>query len=101
MKFLQKIFRPVLMKNLQIYNLLVTLSVIIIFFILFIAISLILLIAATTYASLNGLASSMILESIIIAIVLPILVGIVDFIFCLFLLFKNLKLIKPDFSENQ
>jgi type III secretory pathway component EscU len=99
MKFLEKLFRPILLKNLILYNLLVTLSVIIIFFILFIVFSLIALIAVTTYSSVNGLASSMLLESIVIAIVLPISFGIIDFVFCIFLLFKNLKFAKPENIE--
>ena len=99
MKFLEKLFRSVLKANLILYNLLVTISVIIIFFILFITLSLIVLIAVTAYSSVNGLASSMLLESIIIALVLPIVIGIIDFIFCLFLLFKNLKFAKPENIE--
>jgi len=96
MKFLSKLLHSILRKNLLVYNLLVTFSVIVIFFIIFVALSVLLILAATGYAKAVGFAASLILENIIVALALPIIIGLLDFIFCILLLFSNLKLTKSE-----
>ncbi len=99
MSFLSRIWQPLLRKNLILYNLMVTLSTIIIYFVVFAMLSFLLLLIALTLAALNGIENFLVLENIIIAIILPVLIGIGDLIFCIFLLLKNLRLSKPEDME--
>lgn len=96
MIFLGRIWQPLLRKNLILYNLMITISTIIIYFVILVFLSFLLLQAALILAALNGIEKFLVLENIFIAIFLPLLIGIGDFIFCIFLLMKNLRLSKPE-----
>ena len=94
MNFLEKLLKKVLYKNLFLYNFLVTLITLFIFFgILFLGSLLVLAIGYYFLNSTNTDASS--LSSILLTIIIPIVIGILDLALCLFILITNLKFSIP------
>jgi flagellar biosynthesis protein FlhB len=99
MKFLSGLYAPILKKNLLLYNLLITLTVILIYIVVLFAFWGIMILIAIHYAELSGISAAHVLESILIAVILPIFWGVIDFVFCLFLLLRNLKFSRPEIPE--
>lgn len=87
MNFLEKLLQRVLHKNLLLYNFVVTISTLLIFFGIF-YLSIILIQALVNYGVFNNSIS---FNSVLLTIIIPIIIGILDFAFCLFILIVNLK----------
>lgn len=82
MNFLEKLLKNILQKNLIIYNFLVTLITLLIFFGIF-YLGILLILALQTAAPFN--------DPLLSTLIAPIILGILDFAFCLFILIVNLK----------
>jgi hypothetical protein len=94
MNFLEKLLKNILHKNLFLYNFLVTLITLLIFFgIFFLGSLLVLVIGYYIVFSANTDATS--LGAILLTIVIPLIIGIFDLAFCLFILIVNLKFRSP------
>ena len=94
MNFLEKLLKNILQKNLFLYNFLVTLITLLIFFgIFFLGSFLVLAIGYYIAFSANTDATS--LGAILLTIIIPLVIGILDLAFCLFILIVNLKFRSP------
>jgi len=94
MNFLEKLLKKVLFKNLILYNFLVTIITLLIFFGIFFLGSLLIL-AIGYYIAYSANTDSTSLGAILITIVIPLVIGILDIALCLFILFVNLKFRSP------
>ncbi|MDP8204455.1 MAG: hypothetical protein P9L95_07985 [Candidatus Tenebribacter mawsonii] len=94
MNFLEKLLKKVLDKNLLLYNLLVTLITLLIFFGIFFLGSLLIL-AIGYYIAYSANTDSTSLGAILLTIIIPLVIGILDFVLCLFILIVNLKFKSP------
>ena len=94
MNFLEKLLKRVLYKNLLLYNFLVTVITLLIFFgIFFLGSLLVLAIGHYIAFSVNTDATS--LGFILLTIIIPLVIGILDLALCLFILIVNLKFKSP------
>ena len=94
MNFLEKLLKNILHKNLFLYNFLVTLIILLIFFGIFFMGSLLVLAVGYYFAfSANTDAAS--LGAILLTIIIPIVIGILDLALCLYILIVNLKFKNP------
>ena len=94
MNFLEKLLKNILHKNLFLYNFLVTLIILLIFFGIFFMGSLLVLAVGYYFAfSVNTDATS--LGAILLTIIIPIVIGILDLALCLYILIVNLKFKNP------
>jgi len=90
MNFLEKLLNNILKKNLFLYNFLVTLITLFIFFgIFFLGSLLVLVIGYYIASSANTDATS--LGAILLTIIIPLVIGILDLALCIFILIVNLK----------
>ncbi len=94
MNFLEKLLKNILYKNLFLYNFLVTLFTLLIFFgIFFLGSLLVLTIGYYIAFSANTDATSF--GTILLTIIIPLVIGILDLALCLFILIVNLKFKSP------
>jgi len=91
---LEKLLKKVLYKNLLLYNFLVTIITLLIFFGIFFLGSLLIL-AIGFYISYSANADATSLGAILLTIVIPLVIGILDLALCLFILIVNLKFKSP------
>jgi hypothetical protein len=94
MNFLEKLLKKVLYKNLLLYNFLVTLITLLIFFGIFFLGSLLIL-AIGYYIAYSANTDATSLGAILLTIVIPLVIGILDLALCLFILIVNLKFRNP------
>ncbi len=94
MNFLEKLLKKVLYKNLIIYNFLVTLITLLIFFGIFFLGSLLIL-TIGYYISYSANTDATSLGAILLTIAIPLVIGILDLALCLFILIVNLKFKNP------
>lgn len=99
MRFLSQLFSSILRRNLLLYNFLVMISVLFVFFLIFLIISSLIIISVKVLSNAFGIAEALILEYTLVSLILPILVAIADFVFCFFLLIINLKLSRPEILD--
>ena len=97
MNFLEKLLKNVLQKNLFLYNFLVTLITLFIFFGIFFLGSLLVL-AIGYYLSFSANTDATSLGAILLTIVIPLVIGILDLALCIFILIVNLKFKKTEES---
>lgn len=94
MNFLEKLLKNILHRNLFLYNLLVTLFTLLIFFGIFFLGSLLVL-AFGYYIAFSANTDATSLGSIMLTIIIPLVIGILDLALCLFILIVNLKFKSP------
>ncbi len=94
MNFLEKLLKNILQKNLFLYNFLVTLITLLIFFGIFFLGSLLVL-AIGYYIAFSANTDATSLGAILLTIIIPLVIGILDLAFCLFILIVNLKFRSP------
>ena len=90
MNFLEKLLNNVLKKNLFLYNFIVTLFTLIIFFGIFFLGSLLVLAIGYNFINPANTDASFFI-TILITIIIPLVIGILDLTLCLFILIVNLK----------
>lgn len=90
MNFLEKLLKNVLQKNLFLYNFLVTLITLFIFFGIFFLGSLLVL-AIGYYIAFSANTDATSLSAILLTVIIPLVIGILDLALCLFILIVNLK----------
>ncbi|MCK5050880.1 MAG: hypothetical protein KAS53_04030 [Candidatus Cloacimonetes bacterium] len=94
MNFLEKLLKNILKKNLFLYNFLVTLITLLIFFGVFFLGSLLVL-AIGYYIAFSANTDAASLGAILLTVVIPLVIGILDLALCLFILIVNLKFNNP------
>jgi len=94
MNFLEKLLKNILHKNLFLYNFLVTLFTLLIFFGIFFMGSLLVL-AFGYYIAFSANTDATSLGAIMLMIIIPLVIGILDLALCLFILIVNLKFKSP------
>ena len=95
MNFLEKLLKNILQKDLLLYNFLVTLITLFIFFGIFFLGSLLVL-AIGYYIAFSANTDAVSLGAILLTVVIPLIIGILDFALCIFILIVNLKFKNPE-----
>ncbi|MEA2095943.1 MAG: hypothetical protein U9P73_04525 [Candidatus Cloacimonadota bacterium] len=95
MNFLEKLLKNILEKNLILYNFLVTLITLLIFFGIFFLGSLLVL-AIGYYIAFSANTDATSLGAILLTIIIPLVIGILDLALCIFILIVNLKFKNPE-----
>lgn len=87
MKFFEKLLKKILDRNLLQYNLLVTILTTLIFFLIYYLGSILVL---------KLVNMELIKDALVSTVIAPIIIGVLDLVFCLFILILNLKFRKSD-----